>query len=149
MQTTIDGAMNNALFRVNLLLLCAVNGAFAIAGILLNSVVIKSLLGSELRRKICYFTILLLACFDLATIVFAHPLFTYKAVVLNSDIQQNRRGIFQVKRQIFTFSLTAFLTMTIERYLALAFTFFHERYITRRRIITFFCSCRYYPHRTI
>ena len=50
---------------ISLICLCVVNGFFTLAGIFLNSVVIISLWkSSQLRRKTCYFMILVLSCFD-------------------------------------------------------------------------------------
>ena len=62
-----------AFFKVNAILLCAVNFLFTFVGLFLNSLVIISLLNSQLRRKLCYFMILVLACFDLAVVVVFHP----------------------------------------------------------------------------
>ena len=46
-----------------------------VAGIILNSVVIISLLrSSQLRKKLCYFTILVLSCGDLAEVTIVQPL---------------------------------------------------------------------------
>ena len=83
-----------------------------------------------------------MACFDAATIVYAHPLFTYQAVALNLNINPSNDAIIRVKGQLVLLSLCALLTMTLERYLALVFTFFHEE--TRGKIIAIFCSCYFF-----
>ena len=58
----------------SLICLCVVNGFFTLAGIFLNSVVIISLWkSSQLRRKTCYFMILVLSCFDLGVVMVGHP----------------------------------------------------------------------------
>jgi hypothetical protein len=52
------------------LFLCMINIIFMVAGIFLNSVVIISLwISSQFRKKLCYFMILVLSCFDLAVTV--------------------------------------------------------------------------------
>jgi hypothetical protein len=51
-----------------------INIIFTVAGIFLNSVVIISLWrSSQLRKKLCYFMVLLLSCFDLAIVTITHP----------------------------------------------------------------------------
>ena len=55
---------------INIFFLCTVNITFMISGIFLNSVVIISLRrSSQLRKKTCYFMILVLSCFDLVSYV--------------------------------------------------------------------------------
>ena len=54
--------------------LCITNIVFMVAGIFLNSVVIISLWRSrQLRKKVCYFMILVLSCVDLAVVTITHP----------------------------------------------------------------------------
>ena len=50
------------------------------AGLMLNSAVIISLLSSQLRRKLCFFTILILACFDIAVGIVFHPLINFETM---------------------------------------------------------------------
>ena len=58
---------------INTALLCLFNVAFMVAGIFLNSVVLVSLWrSSQLRKKLCYFMILVLSCFDLAVVAIMH-----------------------------------------------------------------------------
>jgi hypothetical protein len=70
-----------ALFKVNAVLLCAVNFLLTFVGICLNSLVIISLLNSQLRRKLCYFMILVLDCFDLAVVVVFHPFIIMETIL--------------------------------------------------------------------
>ena len=59
---------------INASFLCLFNVALMIAGIFFNSVVIISLWrSSQLRKKLCYFMILVLSCFDLAVVAILHP----------------------------------------------------------------------------
>ena len=50
---------------INAIILCVLNGFFMVTGIILNSVVIISLWrSSQHRKKLCYFTIFVLSCFE-------------------------------------------------------------------------------------
>ena len=130
-------------FKVNAVLLCAVNILFTFVGIFLNSLVIVSLLNSQLRRKLCYFMIPVLACFDLAVVVVFHPLIIIETLLswlfattsyYPDDVNYTIMGHFYV------FSLTSLLTMTLERYLAVVYPFFHEKSVTKSRLTVVFVS---------
>jgi hypothetical protein len=112
----------------NKFLLCTVNVLFAFAGIILNSIVIISFLKSQLRRKLCYFMILILACFDLAVATVLHLV-----VVLESLDPSKKISI--IGGQLLILSLAAVLTMTVERYVAMVYPFFHQRFVTKSRLI--------------
>ena len=127
---------SNIIFQLNAVLLCAVSVFFTFFGIFLNCVVIISLLSSQLRRKLSYFMIFILACFDLAVVVVFHPLITVQTICW-----MGCAGLFEVTQwllQLFVFSLTALLTMTVERYLALLYPFFHQKFVTRSRLMVVF-----------
>ena len=119
------------LFKVNTGILLLVNIVFGLLGLFLNSVVIISLLTSKLGKKLCYFMILILSCFDLALVVVVHPLLVIDALELYS-IE------FYYVESLTSFSLTALFTMTVERYLALVYSFFHHKYITKSKLIVTF-----------
>ena len=126
------------LFKFNALLLCIVNIFFTLAGICLNSVVIISLLSSQLRRKLCYFTILILACFDIAVVIVFHPLITFETMYswLFATFTENIKVLYFT--HLFAMSLSALSTMTMERYLALVYPFLHERFVTKSTLIAAF-----------
>ncbi|XP_028398883.1 uncharacterized protein LOC114522410 [Dendronephthya gigantea] len=128
-------------FKLNVVLLCAVNVLFTFVGIFLNSVVILSLLSSPLRRKLCYFTILVLAFCDLAMVVVFHPMITFQVTshwVFMGSAENIPEDPYKYFSQLSVFSLAALLTMTFERYLALEHPFFHERFITRSKLMVIF-----------
>ena len=59
---------------INAVFVCLVNASFMVAGIILNAVVMVSLWkSSQLRKKPCYFMILVVSCFDLAVVAITHP----------------------------------------------------------------------------
>jgi hypothetical protein len=75
--------------------LCIINVIFMVVGIFLNSVVIISLWrSSQLRKKPCYFMILVLSCFDLAVVTISHPLLIVSTIYFSQgEIDKiNTRG---------------------------------------------------------
>ena len=122
--------------KFNTVLLCVVNVMFTFVGVFLNSVVIMSLLNSQLRRKICYFMILVLAFFDLLVVLVFHPLITVKTL-LSCRMFEGHNSL-QLINFLYVFSLTTLLTMAVERYLALMYPFCHQKYMTKSKLIAVF-----------
>ena len=125
---------------VSVFLLCLVNVIFMIAGIFLNSVVIVSLRRSpQLRKKLCYFMILLLSCFDLVVVFFVHP------VLILATIFWSVKNYNDVVKLIWKYTCIFFsgssgfalLTLNIERFLAIKYPFFHQTAVTKRRLVLF------------
>ena len=122
---------------LNAILLCTVNTTFMIMGIFFNSIVILSFWRSRhLRSKLCYFVILVLACFDLAVVIITHPLIMLSTVAwcmrkyeIFHKINRNTSAIF------YGSSLLALLTMNVERYIALTYPYFHQRFVTKKRLL--------------
>ena len=125
---------------INALFLCLVNVAFMVAGIFLNVVVIISLWrSSQLRKKLCYFMILVLSCFDLAVVAITHPLLILSTILWSMEIYH---GEIENTRQYTStllggFSTFALLTLTIERFLALTYPFFHQTAVTKKGLLLF------------
>ena len=125
-------------FIWNAVLLCIVNIILTLCGIILNSVVILSLWTSQLRRKLCCFMILILACSDLAVVIVIHPLIIFKIIFCwMSSVDVTEQWIEYIY-VLFNFSLKALLTMTLERYLALLYPFFHQKFVTKSKLMTAF-----------
>ena len=62
-------------YFINLIFIFAVNVFFFFSGICLNSLVILSFWRSvQLRKKLCYFMIMVLSCCDLLTVLINNPL---------------------------------------------------------------------------
>ena len=113
---------------INTALLCLFNVAFMVAGIFLNSVVLISLWrSSQLRKKLCYFMILVLSCFDLAVVAIMHP--------LQNDDNMHGAITFNIGTTLNGFSMFALLVLNIERFLALSYPFFHQTSVTKRRLM--------------
>ena len=106
---------------INVLLLCLVNVIFMIAGMFLNSVVIISLRrSSQLRKKLCYFMILPLSCFDLAVVAFNHRICIFRTILWSMDSYEEEGKL--IKWMMVTissltgFSVSALSILTLERF---------------------------------
>ena len=125
---------------VNALFPCLVNVAFMVAGIILNAVVIISLWrSSQLRKKLCYFMILVLSCFDMAAVAIIHPLLILSTILWSMEIYHVEIEYTRMYTNIILggFSMFALLMLTIERFLALTYPFFHQTAVTKRRLVLF------------
>ena len=111
-----------------------------VAGVFLNSVVIISLRRSrQLRKKLCYFMILVLSCFDLAVVIVTHP-FLIASTIYFSLREVNERydkARLFISFVLYCFSMFALVTLNIERFLALTRPFFHQASVTKTRIVRF------------
>ena len=135
--STIDYNMSANVF-VNALFLVMVNVIFMIAGAVLNlTVLIIFWRSSQLRKQLCYFMILVLSCFDLAVVAISHPLQIYSIILFyhikNTEVQE------RIKNDIIVLlnglSVQALFLLTIERYLALLYPFFHQQSVTRKKLL--------------
>ena len=133
-----SSSSDTTFFKLNAVLLCSVNVIFTFVGIFLNSVVITSLLCSQLRRKLCYFMILFLACCDLAVAVVFHPMIILETILYWSFTSFANSIKVPYITHLFVFSLTTLLTMTVERCLALVYPFFHQKFVTKSRLTAVF-----------
>ena len=122
----------------NAVFLIAVNVFIIFFGIILNSVVIMSLWNSQLRRKLCYFTILVLSCSDLAVVVVIQPMVMLEATSYWVSVNFATVVRFQYLYYSIMLSFTAYLTMTLERYLGLMHPFFHQKSVTKPRLMIAF-----------
>ncbi len=120
--------------------LCIINIVFMVAGIFLNSVVIISLWRSrQLRKKLCYFMILVLSCVDLAVVTITHPLLIASTIYYSL---QEINKIHETAREstcfiLYGVSIFAIFTLNVERYLALTYPFFHHVLVTKTRLVYF------------
>ena len=125
---------------VNALFPCLVNVTFMVVGIILNAVVIISLWrSSQLRKKLCYFMIFFLSCFDMAVVAIMHPILILSTILWSMEIYHEEIKYTRIYTNIISggFSMFALLTLTIERFLALTYPFFHQSAVTKRRLVLF------------
>ena len=123
---------------LNVVFVCIINIIFMIVGIFLNSVVIISLWRSrQLRKKLCYFMVLVLSCFDLAVVSITHPLIITSTIQLPTERDQATREGRRVFISVIlcSFSMCALFMLNIERFLALTWPFFHQVFVTKRRLV--------------
>ena len=131
--------MDQSSRSLNFIFLSIVNGLFFFIGIFLNSIVIVALLKSNQHLKsLCSFMILVLTCFDLATVVVCHPLIITSAYIWSTGDYDKGNIYHRVKKYsniLYHFSFMALLVMNIDRFLAVTYPFFHKQNITRRRLM--------------
>lgn len=119
--------------------LCVVNVSFAITGTVLNILVLLILLKSQyLRKKLCYFMIMVLSCFDLLTVVTNHPIMVVYIVTWlkeKYDLLSKLKICAHFANMLTVFSLLTLLVMSIERYLGAVHPVFHRTSVTRRSLL--------------
>ena len=125
---------------LGVLFLCIINIAFMVVGMYLNSVVIISLWrSSQLRRKLCYFMILVLSCFDLVVVVVTHPFLIVSTIYfspkeVNATRENARKFISFI---LYGLSMIALFTLNVERFLAITYPFFYQASVTKVRLVCF------------
>ena len=118
------------------------------AGIFLNSVVVISLWRStQLRKRLCYFTIFLLSCFNLTVVVINHPISISQCLARFFHAYEDLHDevIMIVCMLLHCYSMLALLTLNLERFLALNYPFVHQKSVTKRRVVLFLsCLCLFF-----
>ena len=126
-----------------MIIIFALNVCFVFSGICLNSLVILSFWRSvQLRKKLCYFMIMVLSCCDFLTVLTNHPF----AAVIAMLWLNGKLGIYERWMDVFGFlanfflgcSLIALLVMNFDRYLATSHPLFHRTSVTKGRLLTLF-----------
>ena len=128
-------------YFINLIFIFAVNVFFFFSGICLNSLVILSFWRSvQLRKKLCYFMIMVLSCCDLLAVLTNSSLLILASMSwLTGKLDVNARWahISLASTGIFLrFSYFALLVMNFDRYLATSYPIFHRTSVTKRRLLT-------------
>ena len=128
-------------YFINLIFIFAVNVFFFFSGICLNSLVILSFWRSvQLRKKLCYFMIMVLSCCDLLAALTNSPLMALILMSwLTGKLDGNARWAhisLRSTRIILNFSFYALLVMNFDRYLATSYPIFHRTSVTKGRLLT-------------
>ena len=124
----------------NTVFLCVLNALLMVVGIFLNVVVIVSMWTSiHLKKKLCYFTILVLSCFDLAVVFITHPILISSTILWSMEKYEAEFEFMRKQTSILLggFSMFALLTLNIERFLALTCPFSHQSLVTKRKLTIF------------
>ena len=130
-------------YFVNLMFICAVNILFFFSGMCLNSLVIVSFWRSvQLRKKLCYFMIMILSCCDLLVALTSHPTRTLGAILWLTEMfhvyPRWLEILFDLSNICILFSLLALLVMSVDRYLATHYPIFHRASVTKGKLFTLF-----------
>ena len=130
-----------SIYFINLIFIFAANVFFFFSGICSNSLVILSFWRSiQLRKKLCYFMIMVLSCCDLLTVLTNSSLLIFVSMSwLTGKLDGNARWahISLCGTNIFlVFSLFALLVMNFDRYLATSYPIFHRTSVTKGRLLT-------------
>ena len=130
-----------SLYFVNLIFILVLNVFFFFSGVCLNSVVIISFWRSvQLRKKLCYFMIMVLCCCDLLAVSTNNPLIAVVTILWLTEKLDLDAGwvhiTLRILQMFFMISLLALLVMNFDRYLATSYPFFHRTSVTRRKLLT-------------
>ena len=92
---------------------------------------------TQLRKKLCYFMILILSGFDLVSIVINHPVQIISTLLWSMDMFHKRINDTWMNTSLIfgSFSVFKLLTLTLERLLSIIFPIFHRKSVTRKRLM--------------
>ena len=132
----------NYYILLNAIGLFIVNLFFLFAGACLNIVAVLSIWkSSQLRKKLCYFMILILSSNDFAVVILIHPVLIIECIIWyfkDANILGDEFDPFIFVGGILLGSSELVLfTMTLERYMGLTRPLFHKTSVTKKRIIIF------------
>ena len=125
------------LYFANLVLLCAVNVILTVSTTFLNTITILVCLKSKnLRKTKSYFLIGLLSLNDLTIGVLGSPSFVAITIKkLMGDYECTAFILFELtSRGLISMSFITLFLLNLERYVAIAYPFFHRTEVTRLRI---------------
>ncbi len=128
---------------INMICIFILNVLFFVSGICLNSLVILSFWrSSQLRKKLCYFTIMILSCCDLLVILTNNPLVAAIAMLQLTgklDVYPSWAVIpLSLSSFILVISLVALFVMNFNRYLATYYPILHRTSVTKGKLLTLF-----------
>ena len=128
------------LYFINLIFIFVLNVLFFFSGICLNSLVIISFWRSvQLRKKLCYFMIMVLSCCDLLVVLSHSPLTVATVLWLTENFDVFPTWIV-VGSDLSCFSgccsLVALVVLSLDRYLATYYPILHRTSVTKRRLLT-------------
>ena len=129
------------IYSGNLIFIIALNILFFFLGIFLNSLVIISFWRSvQLRKKLCYFMIMVLSCCDLLAVLTSHPFTILCGMLwLIEKFNEYPKWIHNSLRSsavFVAFSLNALAVMSFDRYLATSYAIFHRTSVTKAKLLT-------------
>ena len=128
---------------VNLIVILAINVVFFFSGICLNSLVIVSFWRSvQLRKKLCYFTIMVLSCCDLLAVLSNHSVTALITMLwLTGNLRVHPPWLFIphiLSDLSMCYSPIALFVMSVDRYLATHYPIYHRTSVTKGKRLTIF-----------
>ena len=128
-------------YFINLLFIFLLNVLFFFSGICLNSLAILTFWRSvQLRKKLCYFMIMILSCCDLLVVLTSHPFTALIAMLwLTGKLDVSPSWVvflLNLSSAFNGFSLDALLVMNFDRYLATYYPIFHRTSVTKGKLLT-------------
>ena len=130
---------------INVVFLFVLNVLFFFSGICLNSLVIISFWRSvQLRKKLCYFMIMVLSCCDLLAVATNNPLIVFFAVATVARTENLRahvesswiRDVALHTSKFLSVPILALLVMNLNQYLATYHPIFHRTSVTKKKLLT-------------
>ena len=133
------------IYFVNLTFIFVLNALFFFSGICLNSLVIVSFWRSaQLRKKLCYFTIMVLSFCDLLAVLTNHSFTALTAILWLTEKFSVYPGwlvmLFLLSCRFVRISVLALLVMNVDRYLATHYPIFHRTSVTKGKVLTLFIA---------
>ena len=130
-------------YFVNLTSILVVNILFFFSGICLNSLVIVSFWRSvQLRKKLCYFTIMVLSCCDLLVVLTTQPATVLVTIFWLTEKMNVHPGWLVISHRFslffVAFSVVALFVMSVDRYLATHCPLFHRTSVSKGKLLTLF-----------
>jgi hypothetical protein len=124
-----------------LIFIFAVNIVLLFSGICLNSLVVLTYWRSvPLRKKLCYFMIMVLSCCDLLAVLTTNPFTAYFAMLWLTGELEVYSSWDNISLDVSSFclgtSLLALMVMNFDRYLATHYPLFHRTSVTKRKLLT-------------
>ena len=103
----------------------------------------------QLRKKLCYFMIMILSCCDLLVVLTSHPLTGLAAMLWLTGKINVYPGWLVISLRLSDFfvgsSLLALLVMSVDRYLATHYPLFHRTSVTKGKLLTLFAFLFFIP----
>ena len=120
-----------SVYFINQIFIFVLNVFFFFSGVCLNSVVVISIWRSvQLRKKLCYFMIMVLSCCDLLAVLTNNLWIAVGALLLMTaklDVNATWPDLVGQVTIIFqAFSVLALLVMSFDRYWATSYPLFHR-----------------------
>ncbi len=125
-------------FGTHFIVLCITNITFAIAGLLLNGLVLYIFVRSRLlRSKTSFFLVAMLSAFDLLVVSVVHPLavaYLYSEITQDDAVCKYEKLYNMLRPLLCSLSNYVLLAMSAERFIAVCFPFYYQRSVTKRKI---------------